>query len=163
MSWFVFVVTNACSSGPCASNGVCTAIGSGYTCSCSSCYSGNNCQTCNWNQLNRSLCKNYSSNRFVCQDNPCCNNQCANGATCQVVGSSFQCLCPSMYSGTYCQTCKLSFVQASNKYFSNSNFCRHKSLCRQSLPEQWHMQHRGYKQLYLHMSIRLFGIHLSIM
>ena len=39
-------------------------------------------------------------------DNPCFNNPCLNGATCQTSGSSYVCICPVGYSGTNCQTCK---------------------------------------------------------
>ena len=44
-------------------------------------------------------------------DNPCYNNPCLNGATCQVSGSglNFLCICPTFYSGTYCQTCNYTF------------------------------------------------------
>lgn len=43
------------------------------------------------------------------QVNPCYNNPCQNGATCQNTGSSagnYVCICPQFYSGTNCQTCK---------------------------------------------------------
>ena len=39
-------------------------------------------------------------------NNPCLNSPCLNGATCQVTGSGFNCVCPLNYSGTYCQTSK---------------------------------------------------------
>ena len=40
-------------------------------------------------------------------DNPCYNNPCLNGATCQTSVSSYICICPQFYSGTNCQTCKI--------------------------------------------------------
>ena len=40
--------SNACSPCPCLNGGTCTVTGIGltYTCSCPSCYSGKDCQTC---------------------------------------------------------------------------------------------------------------------
>ena len=40
------------------------------------------------------------------KDNPCYNNPCLNGATCQTSGANYICVCPQFYSGTNCQTCK---------------------------------------------------------
>jgi len=41
-------------------------------------------------------------------DNPCANNPCQNGGTCQPDGNSYICTCPRFYSGVNCQICKLS-------------------------------------------------------
>ena len=38
----------------------------------------------------------------ICEE----DNPCLNGGTCQSSGSTFVCVCPSFYSGAYCQTCK---------------------------------------------------------
>ena len=38
-------------------------------------------------------------------DNPCANNPCLNGGTCQTTGSSYTCQCAQFYSGTNCQIC----------------------------------------------------------
>ena len=37
-----------------------------------------------------------------CAESPCESNLCQNGATCEVVGSSFTCLCPPGFTGVYC-------------------------------------------------------------
>jgi hypothetical protein len=39
------------------------------------------------------------------KDNPCYNNPCLNGATCQANINSYRCVCPQYYSGTNCQIC----------------------------------------------------------
>jgi len=36
----------------------------------------------------------------------CTNNPCSNGATCQISGSGYICICLAGYSGSNCQTCK---------------------------------------------------------
>ena len=36
-------------------------------------------------------------------DQPCYNNPCLNGATCQENGNSYTCLCPQFYSGVNCE------------------------------------------------------------
>lgn len=42
------VDTNVCQNSPCLNGGTCTTTGNGesYTCSCSTSYSGQNCQIC---------------------------------------------------------------------------------------------------------------------
>lgn len=46
---------------------------------------------------------------LLADSNACTNNPCLNGATCQVTGTgtTFNCICSTYYTGTYCQTCML--------------------------------------------------------
>ena len=49
---------------------------------------------------------------IIYQDNPCFNNPCLNGATCQTTGtgsSSYICICAQYYSGATCQICKKTY------------------------------------------------------
>ena len=49
--------------------------------------------------------------------NPCYNNPCLNGGSCQATGSgnSYICICPAGYSGINCQTCKHFILNPKNK------------------------------------------------
>jgi hypothetical protein len=46
----------------------------------------------------------------------CANTPCLNGGTCTIVGSSYQCTCPSGYYGAQCQS------SSGKKYFFKMNF-----------------------------------------
>ena len=43
---------------------------------------------------------------MIWSDNPCYNNPCLNGGTCQANVNFYTCLCANLYSGINCKTCK---------------------------------------------------------
>ncbi|XP_078671849.1 MAM and LDL-receptor class A domain-containing protein 2-like [Branchiostoma floridae x Branchiostoma belcheri] len=73
---------NDCSSSPCLNNGVCVDGLGQYSCTCTSGWYGNRCE----------------SNSVVCANSPC-----QNGGTCVPSGGSFICRCLVGWSGQYCQ------------------------------------------------------------
>ncbi|KAM4664743.1 protein delta homolog 1 [Discoglossus pictus] len=70
-----------CSPNPCANEGNCTDIGSGFQCHCQIGFGGQTCSD------HVTLCK---------------SNQCANGGTCYEKVDGFQCICPPEFTGTTC-------------------------------------------------------------
>ena len=44
----------------------------------------------------------FGSGITQCAESPCESSPCQNGATCEVIGSSFTCLCPPGFTGVYC-------------------------------------------------------------
>uniref|UniRef100_A0A6I8QKJ8 Slit guidance ligand 1 n=1 Tax=Xenopus tropicalis TaxID=8364 RepID=A0A6I8QKJ8_XENTR len=75
---------NACSSNPCENQGLCLSKeeGSGFMCTCADGFEGPTCA------VNKDDCK-YSD--------------CENGGTCLDGINNYTCLCPSQYTGEYCE------------------------------------------------------------
>ena len=48
----IILKVNPCCNNPCGNGGSCVAVGTSYTCTCPTCYSGSNCQTCKNIHLN---------------------------------------------------------------------------------------------------------------
>lgn len=71
-----------CATSPCV-YGTCTYDTTGYTCTCTSGYSGVNCDS---------------------EINECLSNPCNNGGTCSDQLDGFTCTCTTSYSGTTCDT-----------------------------------------------------------
>ncbi|KAK3094142.1 hypothetical protein FSP39_024639 [Pinctada imbricata] len=110
-----------CTQNPCVQGGTCTVSGSSYTCSCTSAYTGTNCQTaticastpC---QNGGSCVANAAGTSFTCTCAsgftgstcatavPCSSNPCLNGATCTENGATYTCSCQSGYTGSNCET-----------------------------------------------------------
>lgn len=89
-----------------------------YVCLCPNLYTGLNCQICNY--LKDLFHFDYFSSVFDQDTNPCSNNPCQNGAVCQITAlGAFKCICPTFFSGTYCQTSKcLITIILANKFFN---------------------------------------------
>ncbi|UJR30132.1 hypothetical protein I4U23_017673 [Adineta vaga] len=75
----------------------CTTINNGlsYACICPSQLTGPNCLTANPCGLQPCL----NGGTF---SSPCASNPCINGGTCQIVGTSYTCLCPTVFTGPTC-------------------------------------------------------------
>ncbi|KAL9967393.1 hypothetical protein ACROYT_G025609 [Oculina patagonica] len=74
---------NECEASPCKNGATCENQPGGYSCSCMSGYTGQNCE----------------------QDiNECANDPCLNGATCHDEVGRYTCECPAGYEGTNCET-----------------------------------------------------------
>ena len=90
---------NAClNGGQCVPNGL-----GGFTCNCPNPYTGQRCEDRMY-QLD-----NYAEKKHVLSvgNDPCASQPCRNGGTCQSLnGNTFQCICPSGYSGSDCSTRK---------------------------------------------------------
>ncbi|XP_060568832.1 uncharacterized protein LOC132727392 [Ruditapes philippinarum] len=84
---------------PCQHGAACSDMFGGYRCSCTTGYTGKNCQT---------------------NINSCATNPCINGGTCvdQIIG--YECQCTEFYEGTNC---------ASPKAFCNVNSCSQHGSC----------------------------------
>ncbi len=54
----------------------------------------------------------YIINFFGLDGNACSSNPCLNQAVCQVTGTgnTFTCICPTGYTGTFCQICKFKIL-----------------------------------------------------
>jgi hypothetical protein len=82
---------NPCISSPCMNNASCSYyinITCFYTCSCPMGYTGDRCQ--------------YLVSQTRCESVNVQNN-CGNGGTCMLVGSTTQCFCTSSYTGALCE------------------------------------------------------------
>lgn len=73
---------NECASNPCQHGGVCTDHLNGYVCSCSTGYTGEQCQT---------------------NIDDCINHPCLHGGTCIDGINSYSCHCALPYDGDRCQ------------------------------------------------------------
>ena len=107
-----------CDSGPCENDGGCFNVGnSSFECKCLSGYSGKRCQDKGMKN-NFSFCKSFSIYHWyfityytkiyhfflsINQVSVCHSEPCQNGGKCLNVGDSFECECPSDYSGKRCQ------------------------------------------------------------
>ena len=117
------IFTDPCLSQPCANGGSCLSTPTAYNCTCLKPWTGNTCQTrfggsgCEINPcLNDGeceeqpdtekgyVCKCHNENAGDnCESNVCLNKPCHNGGTCVSIDStSFECLCPVGFSGSYC-------------------------------------------------------------
>lgn len=82
---------------------------------------------------------------------PCFNNPCINGATCQSLGNGYTCLCPQSYSGLNCQTCKQTehqtkFIQKLKvQIISFMNRYRYECLPAITMSKRWPMYSLRYK------------------
>lgn len=77
------VVADNCAPNPCLNGGTCNAVGNGYTCTCTSGFSGSNCEM---------------------TPNPCGGSPCMNGGTCMTSGAGYTCQCAAGYTGAMCET-----------------------------------------------------------
>ena len=82
-----------------------SSTGTTYTCQCRQGYSGSECQLCNLNKLKSNFFKFYFKTNVSFKVDPCFNNPCQNGATCQSSGNGYYCFCPNFYSGVNCEQC----------------------------------------------------------
>ncbi|XP_043911770.1 hyaluronan-binding protein 2 isoform X2 [Protopterus annectens] len=124
--WFYdyYGTEDPCLSNPCAHNGKCELVQSGYQCKCLPPFEGRNCQRI------RNYCKKqkcYHGNCVITLKPPyykclcfhpykpptcsragsaCIPNPCKNGGTCQSgrTRSSFTCKCRQSYQGKFCET-----------------------------------------------------------
>ncbi|XP_062575528.1 uncharacterized protein LOC134237456 [Saccostrea cucullata] len=127
--------TNPCSPNPCQNSGTCSVSGSSYTCTCSSGWSGTNCeiasQSCQPNPCQNGGTCQLSGGSIICSctsqyTGPNCEQTtqlcdptfCQNGGTCQVYGGYTYCICPHPFYGPNCQ----SFASASTSFHLPSGF-----------------------------------------
>ena len=80
-----FTAVDECESSPCSIHGLCENQLAGFQCRCQDGWSGSTC-----NQ----------------PPDACYQHQCQNGATCVPGQNSYDCLCPSEYSGVHCHLLK---------------------------------------------------------
>ena len=113
---------NPCSSSPCGLNGICidNQASCSFSCLCNYGYTGIFCATrlCDLTCLNGGSCQLNNNlptctcpclyNGTVCQnfESPCYSNPCLNNGICTPVTQtcSYQCSCPSSYTGVTCAT-----------------------------------------------------------
>jgi hypothetical protein len=94
------IVIDYCSPNPCQNGGSCQKWGFfNYKCSCSTNYTGSNCQQINY----------------------CTTNPCLNGGQCLNYRSSYGCQCSQWFTGNNCQT--------QINYCSKSNPCMNGGTC----------------------------------
>ena len=83
---------NPCVSAPCMNGGTCTSatsITSYYVCTCPLGYSGERCQSA----IAQTRCEMVGL-----------TNNCRNGGTCMLVGTTTRCICTSAYTGSLCES-----------------------------------------------------------
>ncbi|XP_052804584.1 adhesion G protein-coupled receptor L4-like [Mya arenaria] len=115
------IVDSACVSSPCLNGAVCVDQTGGYTCVCSSGYSGDNCQT-DTDECASAPCQNEATcvddiNMYTCtckagyhgvyceiEIYECSSNPCLNGGMCNDVTAGYSCTCMPGYQGTHCET-----------------------------------------------------------
>ncbi|CAF4156024.1 unnamed protein product, partial [Rotaria sordida] len=115
-------IQNACQSQPCQNSGICYLTLTDFACICPTGYSGTRCDInlAATNPCFHSPCQNSGtclvldpfryrcicSNGFLgvrCEQRICNPNPCLSGGICLPHGNTFQCQCPSQYSGHYCE------------------------------------------------------------
>lgn len=112
---------NPCEPNPCQHNGRCTDFNGTPTCECEDRFTGDKCQRDNCaNCADHALCVNghceceqgfEGNGETECKKNipqhtnPCENNLCENGATCNpdIDNTGYTCRCPEGFEGRYCQ------------------------------------------------------------
>uniref|UniRef100_A0A1I7VVW3 EGF-like domain-containing protein n=1 Tax=Loa loa TaxID=7209 RepID=A0A1I7VVW3_LOALO len=137
----VLVKCDACVDNPCKNGGTCQKMkGRTFACKCVARYHGKYCENkidaCYGEPcLNNATCKILQDGRFKCHCvkgfegdrcetniDDCVKNKCQNGATCIDLINSYECKCPSMHTGSFCEE-KVEFC--SNKM----NPCANRGLC----------------------------------
>ncbi|XP_013419168.1 fibropellin-1-like [Lingula anatina] len=106
---------------PCQNNGTCRDTAKGYTCTCSSGFTGKDCET-NINDCHSAPCKNGAKctdrvNGFSCDCasgftgetcdvniNECLFSPCKSGGTCTDGINGYTCICPVGFTGANCET-----------------------------------------------------------
>ncbi|XP_068110357.1 protein jagged-2 isoform X2 [Hyperolius riggenbachi] len=76
------IAEHACASNPCANDGICHEVSSGFECHCPPGWSGPTC---------------------AIDIDECKSNPCARGGICKDLINGFECLCPPQWAGTTCQ------------------------------------------------------------
>jgi hypothetical protein len=123
-------IFNACYNNPCLNGATCQTSGSSYICICTQFYSGVNCQlstttttspttttttnTTTTTTTTRTTTSSTSTTTTTITTvtttttASACNNQCYNGATCQLDSEgSPVCTCLPDYTGFFCDQCKI--------------------------------------------------------
>ncbi|XP_063398010.1 neurogenic locus Notch protein-like [Mytilus trossulus] len=124
---------SACASLPCRNNGQCVEVVGGYTCICSSGYTGITCKTL-IHPCRRSPCKNNGNctengydykcdcpkgfSASDCHETPCDNFPCKNQGRCENIASGRNCNCKEGYTGTDCEK-----TPCSGSPCKNGGFC----------------------------------------
>ncbi|KAE8586909.1 hypothetical protein XENTR_v10021796 [Xenopus tropicalis] len=76
------IAEHACASNPCANDGVCHEVSSGFECHCPPGWTGTTCAV---------------------DIDECASNPCASGGECKDLINGFECICPPQWAGTTCQ------------------------------------------------------------
>uniref|UniRef100_A0A8C5QMY3 Delta-like protein n=1 Tax=Leptobrachium leishanense TaxID=445787 RepID=A0A8C5QMY3_9ANUR len=76
------IAEHACASNPCANDGVCHEVSTGFECHCPPGWTGPTC---------------------AIDIDECASNPCARGGICKDLVNGFECICPPQWAGTTCQ------------------------------------------------------------
>ncbi|XP_018086122.1 protein jagged-2 isoform X2 [Xenopus laevis] len=76
------IAEHACTSNPCANDGACHEVSTGFECLCPSGWTGPTC---------------------AIDIDECASNPCASGGECKDLINGFECICPPQWAGTTCQ------------------------------------------------------------
>ncbi|XP_063296241.1 protein jagged-2 isoform X1 [Pelobates fuscus] len=94
------IAEHACASNPCANDGVCHEVSSGFECHCPPGWTGPTC---------------------AIDIDECASNPCARGGICKDLINGFECICPPQWVGT---TCQLDANECEGKPCLNAYSCR---------------------------------------
>lgn len=100
----IFFLGDPCAQNPCVNGGQCNPNGiGGFTCTCVGLFTGPRCEERAYFFIGLVFLISISTNEDFLGLDPCANQPCRNGATCQPVnGNGYQCLCLPAYSGFDC-------------------------------------------------------------
>ncbi|XP_075048801.1 protein jagged-2 isoform X1 [Mixophyes fleayi] len=94
------IAEHACASNPCANDGVCHEVSSGFECHCPPGWTGPTCAV---------------------DIDECASNPCASGGICKNLINGFECICPPQWVGT---TCQLDANECEGKPCLNAASCK---------------------------------------